>query len=312
MDCNLIVLLGPTASGKTRVAVRLAREFGLEIISADSRQVYRGLDIGTGKDLGEYVADGRPVPYHLIDIVNPAEEFSVFDYQSRFHSLFLSLQARGVLPILAGGSGLYLDAVIRGYRMTAVPVNPALRRELEVMASEDLECRLRSLRPSFHNTTDFKDRNRAIRAIEIAEACARTGREDVPPPDIRPFIVGIRWDRGTIRQRIAGRLEQRIRAGMVDEVRRLYETGLSWQRMESLGLEYRYVSRYQRGEMSYPDMLQTLNLQIGRFAKRQITWFRKMERQGAVIHWIEGDDHETAKGLVRSVLKSSHTIDSPR
>jgi tRNA dimethylallyltransferase len=312
MECNLIVLLGPTASGKTRMAVRLGREFGSEIISADSRQVYRGLDIGTGKDLAEYAADGRPVPCHLIDIVEPAEEFSVFEYQSRFYRLFLSLREKGILPIMVGGSGLYLDAVIRGYRMTAVPVNAGLRRDLEILGREDLERRLRSLRTSFHNSTDFTDRNRMIRAIEIAEGSAGGDRKATAFPDIRPFIIGLRWDREVLRRRITRRLEERIQAGLIDEARHLHQSGLNWERMEALGLEYRYASRHLRGKMDREEMFKALNVQIHRFAKRQLSWFRRMERQGTVIHWVEGDDVRRASALIRDALKKDHARVSPR
>lgn len=312
MEYNLIVILGPTASGKTRLAVRLANDMRGEIISADSRQVYRGLDIGTGKDLLEYLVEGRTVPYHLIDIVHPSEEFSVFEFQTEMYRIFRTLRVKGQIPILVGGSGLYLDAVIRGYRMPAVPGDPARRFELETMDTGALMQRLRTVKTALHNTTDFADRTRMIRAIEIAEAAKRAGIEDIPEPDIHPFIVGIRWDRGTLRQRISRRLETRIGAGLIDEVRRLQQTGLSWERMESLGLEYRYVSRYLRGRMSYEDMIWELTIRIGQFAKRQMTWFRKMERQGTVIHWMDGDDYEKARALIVQNWRWVQSNDSPR
>lgn len=312
MEYNLIVILGPTASGKTRMAARLAGELGSEIISADSRQVYRGMDIGTGKDLGEYVVDGRPVPFHLIDVIHPSEEFSVFDYQSQVYRLFISLREKGVIPIMAGGSGLYLDAVIKGYRMPAVPVDRGLRNELDAMDMVNLICRLRSLRTSFHNITDFTDRERVIRAIEIAEGSQNDEKEASAQPKIRAFIMGIRWDREVLRRRITQRLEKRIRAGLMDEVKNLNQAGLSWERMESLGLEYRYVGRYVQGRMSYDEMIHALNIRIHQFAKRQLSWFRRMERQGTVIHWIEGDDYETARRLVRKAIGRVHSIVSPR
>lgn len=312
MEYNLIVILGPTASGKTRIAARLARELGTEIISADSRQVYRGMDIGTGKDLSEYVVDGRPVPFHLIDVVSPIEEFSVFDYQKRVYRVFVSLRKQGMVPILAGGSGLYLDAVIRGYRMPEVPVHFALRQELDAMDMDGLIRRLRSVRTSFHNVTDFMDRERVIRAIEIAEGSLGDRGNADPAPDIHPFIVGLTWDRDVLRRRISRRLDDRLRNGLIDEVRRLHQSGLSWERMEALGLEYRYVGRYLQGRMPYDEMFRDLNTRIGRFAKRQITWFRKMERQGTVIHWIEGDDVEKAGSMVRKALGPDHSTVSPR
>jgi tRNA dimethylallyltransferase len=312
MEYNLIVILGPTASGKTRMAARLARELGTEIISADSRQVYRGMDIGTGKDLGEYVVDGRPVPFHLIDVIHPSEEFSVFDYQSQAYRLIISLREKGMIPIMAGGSGLYLDSVIKGYRMPEVPVDIGLRKELDAMDMGNLIRRLRSLRTSFHNITDFTDRERVIRAIEIAQGSLNGERDASARPEILAFIMGIRWDREVLRRRITRRLEERIRAGLIDEVKNLNQAGLSWERMESLGLEYRYAGRYIQREISYDEMIRELNIRIHQFAKRQLSWFRRMERQGAVIHWIEGDDCETARRLVREAFGGVHPIVSPR
>ena len=312
MEYNLIVILGPTASGKTRMAARLARELGTEIISADSRQVYCGMDIGTGKDLGEYVVDGDPVPFHLIDVIHPSEEFSVFDYQSQAYRLFISLREKGMIPIMAGGSGLYLDSVIKGYRMPVAPVDSGLRKELDAMDMENLIRRLRSLRTSFHNITDFTDRERVIRAIEIAQG-SLNGEWDVSArPKIQAFIMGIRWDREVLRRRITRRLEERMRAGLIDEVKNLNQAGLSWERMESLGLEYRYAGRYIQRKISYDEMIRELNIRIHQFAKRQLSWFRKMERQGAMIHWIEGDDCETARRLVRKAFGGVHSIVSPR
>jgi tRNA dimethylallyltransferase len=312
MEYNLIVVLGPTASGKTRMAARLARELGTEIISADSRQVYRGMDIGTGKDLGEYVVDGHPVPFHLIDVIHPSEEFSVFDYQSQAYRIFISLREKGVIPIMAGGSGLYLDSVIKGYRMPEVPVDSGLRKELDAMDMENLIRRLRALRTSFHNITDFTDRERVIRAIEIAQGILNGEWDASARRKIQAFIMGIRWDREELRRRITRRLEERIRAGLIDEVKNLNQAGLSWERMESLGLEYRYAGRYIQRKISYDEMIRELNIRIHQFAKRQLSWFRRMERQGAVIHWIEGDDCETARSLVREAFGGFHSIVSPR
>ena len=285
---NLIAIVGPTASGKTSAAVRLAALMGSEIISADSRQVYRGMDLGTGKDLHEFTVNGVSVPYHMIDIVDPGYEFNLFEYQKRFYECFTALRARGIVPVLVGGTGLYIEAVIKGYEMVHVPVNDSLREELEGLDMAALEARLKTLTPRVHNTTDLLNRNRLVRAIEIADYSAHGGERKKPSaPDIRPFVIGVRWQRDVLQQRITTRLRERFEAGMVDEVRRLHASGTSWERLAFLGLEYRYISLYLQGDLTYEEMFTTLNTRIRRFAKRQETWFRKMERQGTVIHWVE-------------------------
>jgi len=279
---NLLVILGPTASGKTRLAVAAARALNGEIISADSRQVFRRMDIGSGKDLEEY----GEIPYHLIDILDPGEEFSVFDFQRRFIEAFSLVTYRGRLPVLAGGTGLYLDSVLRGYRMVTAPENPELRRELEEFSLEQLRGRLLALVPEQHNTTELLQRERLIRAIEIAlhqEASA----ELVALPSLRPLVFGIRIEREVVRRRITERLKSRLNGGMIDEVRRLLADGVPPARLDSYGLEYRFVSRYLSGELNRNDMFQKLNSAIHDFAKRQDTWFRKMERHGLQIIWLE-------------------------
>jgi len=299
MTTNLIVILGPTASGKTALAARLARDIGSEIISADSRQVYRGMNLGTGKDVDEYFVDGLPVPRHLIDIVNPSEDFSVFEYQKRFYRCFSELSGRGILPVMVGGTGLYIEAVIRGYGMREVPEDAALRRELAGQGMENLRQHLFSSRPAAHNTTDLTDRARLIRAIEIAEYT-----NSHPPPEsqprIVPLVIGIHWDRQVLRRRITERLDRRLSAGMVDEVRALRDSGLSWERLFYFGLEYRYIGLYLQGMMDYGDMCRTLNTKIHQFAKRQETWFRRMERQGIRIRWVEGGDHGAIARIIHS------------
>ncbi len=302
MACNLIVILGPTASGKTRLAARLARALGSEIISADSRQVYRGMDIGTGKDREAFLVDGVSVPVHLIDIRDPWEAFSVFDYQRSFFKIFSALRGKGVVPIMAGGTGLYLDAVIRRYRMPEAPVDPELRSTLGGMDREGLVRRLQSLRPSLHNTTDLTDRERLVRAIEIAERGSDPGSPADALPETDPFIIGIRWNREILRERITRRLVERLDEGMVDEVRRLNAAGLTFERMEAFGLEYRYVARYLRGMMAHEEMVRELTTRIHQYAKRQMTWFRRMERQGLMIHWVEGDCWEPALEMAGSAL----------
>jgi tRNA dimethylallyltransferase len=284
LSCNLLVLVGPTASGKTRVAVAAARRLKGEIVSADSRQVYRGLDLGAGKDLTEY----GDVPYHLIDIVDPGHEFNVFAFQKRFFEVFASIRERGRLPILVGGTGLYLDAVLRGYRMVEVPENPELRAELSGLTDTMLAARLQGMRPGLHNTTDLQDRVRLVRAIEIA-AGETDAAGDLPPlPEIHPLVFGLRWERDELRRRITARLKERLQQGMIEEVEGLHAAGITWETLEFYGLEYRFVAQHLQGKLNRNDMFQKLNSAIHDFAKRQETWFRRMERQGTVIHWLNG------------------------
>jgi tRNA dimethylallyltransferase len=299
---NLIVILGPTASGKTRLAARLAAEIGAELISADSRQVYRGMDIGTGKDLGEYIVDGVPVPCHLIDVAEPGHLFSVFEFQQRFYECFREITARGRMPIVVGGTGLYIESILREYRMMPVPENAALREELETLCMEELAARLLHLNPALHNTTDLTGRDRLIRAIEVAEHTLTHGSSsDTERPEIVPLVIGVRWDRAVLRERITKRLKERLGQGMVEEVQRLRDAGVSWERLDEMGLEYRYVSLYLRGDLAYEEMFRTLNIRIHQFAKRQDTWFRGMERRGVTIHWLEGADEAALRELVKKI-----------
>jgi tRNA dimethylallyltransferase len=291
---NLLVILGPTASGKTRVGVEIARTLDGEIISADSRQVYRGMDIGTGKDLKEY----GPVPYHLIDILDPGVEFSVFEFQRRFSEAFFNIHGRGKLPILVGGTGLYLDAILRRYRMVKVPANPGLRKGLAQLPIEDLTARLKAVNPRLHNTTDLLDRERVIRAIEIAEFKGGP-RSALPGPELEAAVFGIRWPREVLHQRIVRRLRERIEQGMVEEVKKLHQSGVSLERLDSFGLEYRYAAMYLKGQINKNDMFLKLNSAIRQFAKRQETWFRRMERQGVRIRWVEGGQDPAAAILER-------------
>jgi len=300
MDWDLVVILGPTASGKTRIAVRLAFELHSEIISADSRQVYRGLDIGAGKDLSEYVIQGRKIPCHLIDIADPAlEEFSVFEFRKSFLACFSLLRSKGVLPVLAGGTGLYLESVLLDYPLVEVAENPSLREELAELDGETLKRRLLRLRPSLHNTTDIRERDRLIRAIEIAEGSGnREPAGDAYGGATRPLVIGVRWDRPVLRERITRRLEERIREGMIDEVKELRERGVSWEQLHRLGLEYRYVGLYLQGRMPFEEMFRTLNTRIHQFAKRQETWFRRMEARGIAIHWVDRGDYDAVRAVV--------------
>lgn len=296
-----VVVLGPTACGKTSLAVHIARLFSGEIISADSRQVYRGLDLGTGKDLDEY----GDIPYHLIDIISLPEEYNVFRFRQDFYAVLQEIKKRGNLPILAGGTGLYLDSVIRNYDFTEVPENPVLRNELETLDVERLVERLSKVKASRREKVhpdDTADRKRLIRAIEIAEAgqdsSAVSLHIESAGKNFNPFIIGVRFPRDEIRNRIKIRLDSRIEAGMVEEVGALHKSGVSWERLDRLGLEYRYISRYLQGFMDFEGFRNILLTEICRFAKRQETWFRRMERCGVKIHWIDrGNKAETEEIL---------------
>ncbi|MHB8056271.1 MAG: tRNA (adenosine(37)-N6)-dimethylallyltransferase MiaA [Desulfuromonadaceae bacterium] len=290
---DLLTILGPTASGKTRLAVAMAERLGGEIISADSRQVFRGMDIGSGKDLHEY---GR-VPYHLIDILDAGGEFSVFDFQRRFLGAYEGVTKRRALPILCGGSGMYLDAVLRGYRMVEVPRNDALREVLAQKTDAELVEELRRLKPDQHNSTDLLDRERTVRAIEIASGEIGQCTVSEPFPRLRSTVIGIRWERAALRRRITDRLRERLENGLIGEVERLHQEGIAWERLDYYGLEYRYVGGYLRGDMDKNDMFQRLSAAIHTFAKRQGNWFRRMERHGVAINWIDGDGDQSAQAM---------------
>ncbi|AMV71031.1 tRNA delta(2)-isopentenylpyrophosphate transferase [Desulfuromonas sp. DDH964] len=302
----LLVILGPTASGKTRLAVAAAQALGGEIISADSRQVYRGMDLGTGKDLAEYGA----VPYHLIDIADPGEEYSLFRFQKECFAAITRITDRGRLPILCGGSGLYLDAVLRGYRLVEVPENPALRAELAGASDAELAAQLRQLRPQLHNTTDLGDRQRLLRAIEIATGERALAARLPPLPQLRPRVFGLRWERSRLRQRIAFRLRERLEQGLLEEVTRLHAAGIPWERLEFFGLEYRFVAWHLQGRLNRNDMTQQLASAIGAFAKRQETFFRRMERQGVAIHWLAGQGEPVAEMLAELARQKAGPLPS--
>ena len=287
---NLLVILGPTASGKTHLAVQAARHLNGEILSADSRQVYRGLDIGSGKDLAEY----GTTPYHLIDIVDPGCEFSLFDFVQEFKRVYCEVVSRMRLPVLAGGTGLYLDAVLRGYQLVQVGENLSLRQELEQLEIAALVERLRRLRPELHNTTDLTDRERLTRAIEIAEGERQPAAEAIELPDLSPRVFGLRWQRDRLRQRITLRLRQRLDNGMIEEVESLHAAGVAWETLDNFGLEYRFVARYLQGMINRNDLFQQLNSAIHQFAKRQDTGFRRMQRQGVDICWLDAEKDPVA------------------
>ncbi len=298
MKNNLIVILGPTASGKTTLGIRLAAEFNGEIISADSRQVFKGMDIGTGKDLSEYKTDQGMIPGHLIDILEPNDEFNVFEFQKKFYKIFEDVQSRIALPILVGGTGLYLESVLADYAMPYAEPDEDLRRDLSAMPLTELQDILLKMKPSLHNRTDLEDRERLIRKIEIERARTNTQNHADKRPVIEACIFGIHWDRAILRQRISNRLKQRLDEGMIEEVRQLKLHGLSWERLESFGLEYKYIAWYLQNKMTKQEMTDKLQIAIGQFAKRQMTWFRRMEKKGVPIDWIIGDDYSTLRQKV--------------
>lgn len=283
---DLLTILGPTASGKTALAAALAHRLGSEIISADSRQIYRGMDLGTGKDLADYVVEGQPVPYHLIDIADPGYKYNVFEYQRDFLLAYEDIRRRGHLPILCGGTGLYLESVLKGYRLLPVPENPELRARLASLSLEEL-TRLLATYKTLHNTTDVDTPKRAIRAIEIEEYYRHTPVDERSFPTLQSLIIGVDIDRDLRRQKITRRLHQRLDEGMVDEVRRLLAQGIPADDLIYYGLEYKYLTLYAIGRLSYEEMFHQLETAIHQFAKRQMTWFRGMERRGFTIHWID-------------------------
>ncbi len=284
---NLLSVIGPTACGKTALAVRLAAEFGGEVISADSRQVYRGMDIGTGKDMEEYEWQGKPVPCHLIDVVAAGSRYNVFEYQKDFVRVWEDCRRRGVFPVLCGGSGLYVEAVLKAYKLLAVPVNESLREDLNGKSLEELARILGTYR-KLHNTTDVDTVKRAVRAIEIEEYYRMHPKEEGGFPELRPLIVGVEVDREERRRRITERLHARLKNGMVEEVQKLLESGIAPEDLIYYGLEYKYITLYLTGKTDYQTMVDGLNVAIHQFAKRQMTWFRKMEREGMRIRWIDG------------------------
>ncbi|MDP4201922.1 MAG: tRNA (adenosine(37)-N6)-dimethylallyltransferase MiaA [Bacteroidota bacterium] len=283
---NLITILGPTATGKTTVATHLARAIDGEIISADSRQIYRGMDLGTGKDLSEYTIDGQEVPYHLIDIVNAGYKYNVFEYQRDFLQAFADISNRNRIPVLCGGTGLYIEAILKGYRLIQVPDNLEFRKQFEGKTLEEL-TQILSTYKTLHNTTDVDTVKRAIRAIEIAEYYQHHPEIKTDYPDIRPLIVGLDISRDERRARITSRLKTRLEEGMVDEVRRLLDSGIAPDDLIYYGLEYKYLTLYVTGRLTFEEMFSQLEMEIHRFAKRQMTWFRGMERRGLSIHWID-------------------------
>ncbi|HNX79727.1 MAG TPA: tRNA (adenosine(37)-N6)-dimethylallyltransferase MiaA [Prolixibacteraceae bacterium] len=307
----MLTILGPTATGKTSLAAHLAYRLDGEVISADSRQVYRGMDIGTGKDLNDYLVNGIRIPVHLTDLADAGYQYNLFEYQRDFLKVWADLQQRRKFPVLCGGSGLYIEAVLNNYRLVQVPINEQLRSELAGKTLEELIVILKSYNPKLHNITDIVNEKRAIRAIEIADYCSEQNPENendlrdlrarsegiegtgnrlpiTDHPAIRPLIVGIQFDRETRRERITQRLHQRLDEGMVEEVRKLLGSGIPPEDLLYYGLEYKYITLHLTGAMKYGEMVEKLNIAIHQFAKRQMTWFRKMEKEGTIIHWLDG------------------------
>ena len=282
---DLITILGPTACGKTKLAVALADRIGGEILSADSRQVYRGMDIGTGKDLADYDINGHRIPYHLIDIAYPGSKYNVYEFQGDFLKAYRGVVERGAWPVMCGGTGLYLESVLRGYRLIPVPENPELRKSLEGKTLAELTEILKSYK-TLHNTTDVDTCKRAIRAIEIEECYRCTPVEAGGFPALKSLNIGVDISRDRRRELISSRLERRLQEGMIDEVKGLLDRGISADDLIYYGLEYKYVTLYVTGQLEYKYLLQELEVAIHQFAKRQMTWFRGMERRGIQIEWI--------------------------
>lgn len=285
---DLIAILGPTASGKTPFAAALAYKLNGEIISADSRQLYRGMDLGTGKDIVDYTVNGIQIPYHLIDIADPGYKYNVFEYQRDFLRAFDDINSRGRQPILCGGTGMYLEAVLKGYKLLPVPENQELRERLAGKSLEELTTILQTYK-QLHNTTDVDTAKRAIRAIEIEEYYLEQNIEKRSFPELNSLIIGIDISRELRREKISNRLRQRLKDGMVEEVERLLAHGISPDDLIYYGLEYKYLTLYITGQMTYEEMFSGLEIAIHQFAKRQMTWFRGMERRGFDIHWISAE-----------------------
>lgn len=299
---DLITIVGPTASGKTSFGCKLAYDLNTEIISGDSRQVYRGMDIGTGKDLADYIVDGKPIPFHLIDIRDAGYKYNIFEYQHDFYQAYTSIKERNKMPVLCGGSGLYIESVLKGYNLINVPENKDLRQQLEGKSLAELTTLLVLYKP-LHNTTDVDTAQRAIRAIEIEEYKKANNTDCNEYPPLNSLIVGVDIDRELRRQRISTRLKSRLKEGMIEEVQSLLDAGIAPDDILYYGLEYKFVTQYLLKEITYNQMYSELEIAIHQFAKRQMTWFRGMEKRGLHIHWVDATLSDEEKVLkVKSLL----------
>jgi tRNA dimethylallyltransferase len=306
-DYDLLIITGPTASGKTSLAANVAFKVNGEIISADSRQVYRGMNIGTGKDYEDYIVDRNRIPFHLIDIADPGYKYNVFEYQRDFIKVYVSLKERGVFPVVCGGSGMYTDSIISGYKMIEVPPDSGLRSNLEKKSMEEL-IEILSTYKKLHNTTDIDTKKRVIRAIEIEHFNQNKAKSVSRFPKIKSLVVGILPDRESRRRNITERLRQRLDAGMVDEVKQLVEQGISTDILIYYGLEYKYITMYLTGMFTYDDMVRDLEIAIHQYAKRQMTWFRSMEKKGVRINWLDGNMplEEKVNRVMVLLIKTPH------
>lgn len=284
---DIITVLGPTATGKTTFAVHLAKSLDTEIISADSRQVYKGMDIGTGKDLKDFLIDNQTIKYHLIDIVEAGEKYNVYEYQNDFLNVYNALKEKQKTPILCGGTGLYIEAVLKGYKLIHVPINEELRKDLEKKSLAELAQLLAKMK-KLHNTSDIDTKKRAIRSLEIEFFYQSNPQLNLDYPPINPLIFGISYERSEVKKRITQRLKQRFEEGMIEEVKNLLDKGISFETLEYYGLEYKFLSQFLQKKLTFDEMFRKLNIAIHQFSKRQMTWFRKMERNGFKIHWIDG------------------------
>lgn len=296
MSYNLITILGPTAAGKTNLGVKLAYQFNGEIISADSRQVYRGMDIGTGKDLSEYFINETQIKYHLIDVIDPKDEFNLFEFVKRFNLSYSEILKKNKKPVMVGGTGLYLSAILQNYKLNKADFNNSYIEQLKELSANELASTLLKLNPKLHNTTDLLEKDRIIKAIAIERA---KQKNEIISSDVNSFNIGVFLSRDEIKSKIKIRLKHRLENGMIKEVKSLIDSGINFKRLKLFGLEYKFVVMYLNGELNYNDMHQKLNSAINSFAKRQMTWFRKMGKEGCKINWIEGNNYAKAEKLIK-------------
>jgi len=296
---KLIVILGPTAVGKTKFAVQLAHKFGGEIISADSRQVYKLMDIGTGKDLNEYTINDAKIPYHIINVVNPNDEYDLFSFQTDFSKTIDKISQNKSVPFLTGGTGLYIHSILKNYKLSEVDFNLPRAKFLESIDINELNVILSKLKPIQHNVTDSNDKQRIIKAILIAE---NNSKSDLPDFNFETLVIGINENREIVKKRITERLKLRLQNGMIEEVEKLISNGITFEKLDFFGLEYKFIGKFLSGELNYNDMFQKLNSAIHQFSKRQMTWFRKMEKEGVFINWMNFNEIDKAELLISNFL----------